>query len=447
MTAHRIHRYRLGVIASGSSKVVAALSQLLVIPVAFSVLGEVRYGVMLAILALSQWITILGLGVIPSLTRELAEASTKDRQSLEKAIFGGGFWASLIISLSYIVVMIFLITVFGPLSILGITYSVDFSEILFAMYLASFLVALQLFASVLPAARAGYQETHVASLFALMGHIGTIVCVVAVSQIEPSVSLVLLAMTAPIPLMFLVDMVRLFNGRPYLWVPEIPRIDDLLRGRLRGLVRTSTAAWGAQLHSFLTMSLTVVLVSHWGQGGEVAAFGTMMRGVVIWLSVVGLFVFPAVPALADAWARGDDLWVHRNIWRMLKIGFVLAIVAGVAVSFFGSNLIELWLGEGLSITPLMTIGFGLYLFAWTLGFISYNGLLALGAVRGVAWLLIGQALLVIVVAAALQSRFSAADSVALALGSVTLMMASWILPVRLIKVIATSKHADPSRSL
>lgn len=441
--AHRASRLRAAVVTSLASKVLGALAQVLTLPLVLSGLGEVRFAAFVAVTALVQWAAPMQLGVLPSLTRELAAAAATGDRRTERDMAGVGVWFCLVIGLILFGLSMAGAFVFDPAAIAGVDGEVSAAEVKWAFVAATSVMSLQLFASVSSALRAGYQESWVSNIWAIVANITVIAGTVTASRTDASIAAFVMAIYAPITLFSLLDIGLIAWRRKYLLPLARPTWSMLRGGALVSFVRLSGVAWVAQLHYMLTVFGTTSIMSHMHVASDTAAYGAMMRAMVLGNSAIGLVSWPLVPAVADALTRGDRVWARMAALRMLGATLAAALLGGAVIAFFGPMLLRVWLGDELTVPPGMAWGFGLYFAAWSMTFVSFNLCVSLSATRGIPAILIGEMMLLVMLIALLQNALGP-SAVAIALGLASASVSGWLLPRRVLKAVSGKRLATDS---
>lgn len=408
---------------------------LLVLPLVLQEIGVAHFAAFLAITASTQWISPLGLGIMPSLTRELAMAQNSADRSAEKNLFGGSFWIVLLLASFAFLLGMCIAFWKDPRQLLGIAETVATPEARLGFALALGLVATNLFATLSTAVRAGYQESHVSNMLALLANLATIVGVFAMARGTFQLPFYIMMLQAPIVLLLLADIGRIMIKRPYLWPPLWQGWHAYFEGDLRKLVTASGASWAYQIYYFVGMFLSVVLVSRWFEVADTNAFGVMMRATILANSIIGLFAWPIIPALADAWRCDDRTWAHACANRLLGSTLAVTIAGAFVILLLGPVIIRFWMGGAIEVPREMALGFALLFVSYNMAFVSFSMLLATGDEQGVGWSLLAEILLVLVLAMVL-GRLLGASGVALALGLAATALNGWILPLRLRRHLA-----------
>jgi O-antigen/teichoic acid export membrane protein len=413
------------------SKVSGAIAQLTMLPLALVALGEVRFAAFLTLTALAAWMSPIGLGLLPALTREIAASSTKPDLARQRTMFAAAFWFTSAVSVTILLAVIVIAGIWDPRPALGLDLQISASEVSLGLVAAVGVVAVHFLATLSQAMRAGFQESHISNILMAIANLVCFLAVWSLSRGEPGIAAIILAAYAPITLMCLIDIGIIIRQRPYLWPPHI---GENAGSALKTLLGTSMVAWVGQVHYFLTAFATVVMVSRYFDTASTTAFGAMMRASILGYGVVALFIWPMVPALTDAVHRGDSRWVRVSCRRIATFTFVASLSGGLVIALASPDAMRFWMGDSVVVPQAMAIGFGLYFFAWNCNFAGFNMQLAIGHSSHMAYSFLLELLIVFGLALILSPRFGA-SGVALALGIGAMAINFWWLPLRIVRQV------------
>lgn len=425
----RNRRLRLALGTSFLSKALGAIVQVISLPILLGALGNDRLAAYLALTAVVAWVAPLGLGVLPALTRQLAMAAARDDKPLQSALFGAGFWFVLIVGLLITVSSLLFATYGDVRALIGVFPTVSGIELRVGLALAMVLTGAFFFGNTSVAVRAGFQEYHISNTLSVIANVATIVLLLLLQGRDVAIGHFVTVVYAPLTVLVLFDLVRVLRAHPYLTPPKFPRPEELKHGELANLFHTSGSTWIAQIHGFLVAHASVVVVAHLFLANETSAFGAMMRVVLLVNAVVGLYVWPLIPAVTDAFTRGELGWARKSFQRSLALTLAAAGGAALVVAIAGKLLFRLWLGAGVEIDTPMLLGFAMFILGFNTTFFGFNLCLSVGETRLLALGYVAEIAAVVVVALLLTPVFGAA-AIALALGVASLALNSWLLPWR-----------------
>ncbi len=155
----------LAVMSSLVSKSGNALLMLISIPLAFTVLGEERYGVFGVVQTLMWFITMSDLGMGPGITRRIAGAVARGDREEETAAVSCGFFITLGFTLISGAIFATLMLTVPVTTLFGAGFAPVADELTRNLWLAGMMFLVMLMVNMLERSREGYQEIHIANSF------------------------------------------------------------------------------------------------------------------------------------------------------------------------------------------------------------------------------------------------------------------------------------------
>lgn len=351
-------------IAFGMSTAVVArgiglIAPLIITPVCFRYLGDERYGLWMAVTALTAmaWFTDLGLG--NGLLTRLGQLAGDERQQARE------------ISSAYATVLSVAALLFGGLLLVNplIPWAELFdvadpataaeAPVLVLMCFGGFALYMPL--SLIQRVQYARGQTVLSNLWQTAGALVSVAAVLAAIAAELSPMLVVGCAVFAIPLTSAVNNLVFFGVQARSIAPRPGLIDRatltaLLRLGLRFFVLTTIATVANNLDSPLIAStLGLEQAAHFALVSKLFAVVTMFVGLV------GLTVWPVNGA---ALVDGDVAWVRRNTRRMILVNTVIVAVIGCGLVAWGHQVLTLWVGSAdPQLAPTAVFG---WLAVWTL---------------------------------------------------------------------------------
>lgn len=410
----RIRKRRLtyALVMGAVSKTLAIAMQWLALPIALKALGTERYAAFLALQALVAWASLLALGLVPSLPRFISDAASTRNRSLERNIFQTTVIYLATVCVAFAIVMLLLGYIVPPSEMVA-THGVAASEMFPAYAVVIFLTCMQLLGNVMPSIRGGYQELHYSYAWAASASLVVILGLTQLRGGQSGIAVFLAVIYGPLPLLMLADMALICFQRPYLLVG---RTNFTGTGKL--LAPQASNAFVAQLAYFLVSFLPTLIIAHLAGATATATFGSLMQFLILAGSGMNLIYQPLVPAIANAYANNDRIWVRRAYFRVVKLVLLICGLGLLIDVFFGNYLLGSWLGSKLIIPRLLPIVLGLYFTIWMVNVLHFNILAATGNLDRVGRSYLIEGLLSIMLGSLLTHFFGATGMAAgLAVGS------------------------------
>lgn len=302
--------------ATGGAKIIGALVQLAVLPIAASALGTEAFGLLFAVAALASFPLIAMAGFSP------AASALISRSKGSQAGIGGYFWMLVLCSL-FVGILLSVATCL-VLGLIGLPGGGKFSLVLLFLFLLS-----NFLAAPIEGARAAFGESHYNSGFALFGSIVTFTAVLLADGNATTSYFFAAIYLAPVAVQLL--NLALFVAQHSSSIGR-PRWDWNIRSELMGLLVTNVQAQGGMviyLHGSVYM-LAVIFGT-----AAVAVIGVFVRIAVLFHSLMLALYAPVLPTLTQAITQGDSRWLQKGIRHLLALAFVILTGQVIVTAIFG----------------------------------------------------------------------------------------------------------------
>jgi O-antigen/teichoic acid export membrane protein len=353
----RSRRIKLAVITSVGSKVASVAVQAIALPVAVKALGPDHFGVYAVVAATLSWITISNLGVGPGLTMGIATAVANDDRETEARYLVTAHWLLGAMSLVLLLGVLVFWRFHSVHTILGEKYAPYAAEVREGFLWLGIILALTTFTSVAEATRAGYQEQHITNLYGLLGNALSVVGLLLVSDLWPTVTgMILCIYGAPL-------VGRSLNGMHLVWEKRsilLPNWRHFDRVVTKNILQVGFAFCIMQTGAFVCQQFIIIIAGRLLGPRDVSSFAVMMQATILGGGVVTMFTRPFWPAIIDALERKDFTWVRNAYPRALRIAMAYAICIGACIALAGHTIITLWIGPESAPSLLLQISMGVY---------------------------------------------------------------------------------------
>lgn len=345
-TKNRTRAMGLAVVSSLCSKGGNALLMLVSIPLAFSVLGEERFGVFGLVQTLMWFITMSDLGMGPGITRRIAGAVARGDREEETAAVSCGFFITMGFATVAAGLFATLMLTVPVTTLFGAGFAPVADELTRNLWLAGMMFLGMLMVDMLGRSREGYQEIHIGNAFGTAQNVVAAFLLFFGVHRWPTVTFLLLSIYGVGAVAMVANVTTLLWNRPWL----LPRWSKLNPALARQMV-------GEGLALFVAGSVAPILQregTKWllGQMEGPAAVGRFTILIQLGFFLYG-FVFmlsrPLWPAVADAVERGDFDWVRAARRRMLRYFLPLALLTLLGFTVFGPWLADHWLKRSVQL--------------------------------------------------------------------------------------------------
>ncbi len=338
------HRYRQVVRAVSSgllSKGVNLLVNLVLVPVVLHHLHPESYGIWVTITGAANMFFLLDIGIANTLTNLIAEADAAGNTRLAAEYFSSAFWTVCMVSGSAGLAGCLLWPHIDWVALLHVTDPSLYTTTSSAIATALFILLLSLPAGLAARLLAGYQEMHLANLFAAGGSIASLCGVLFALHKGAGLPGLVAGYVAPVTgANFLLLAWVVLVHKP--WLKPLPA--RLRRLHVQRILRSGGQFFVIQVAGLVVMNCDNLVLSHYLSPAAVTPYNVTWRLVGYVLALQGLPVGAMWPALADAHARRDLPWIRSAYRRMRWLTLAILAVATSTLLLFGRIIIRLWAG-------------------------------------------------------------------------------------------------------
>jgi O-antigen/teichoic acid export membrane protein len=418
-------RIGLAAVTGFGAKGLGLATQVIAVAIAVRALGQSGFALYVVIASLVSWIGLAGLGVAPGLTLGVARASARGDRTEEARLFVVALFSMTAIAALLVGGAVLLGTSGVIDRVVSGWLGLDAEDASAAFILMALLISAQLVVVVPEAAQLGLQAQHVTNLWASLGSAAAILAMLAGGGAVTSVSAFILISQGP------QVAARAVNGVLFALARRQVLCTPKLRfwQHARSILGSGIAFAGISLASYLALQVGLLVMAATTDPTSVALAGVIVRGYTLEVSGLSLLSTPTWPAIANARSRGDVSWIRRT-YRFLVAGGLLYSAVAAAVVLFGLEaLIGAWTGSRPpENAPLRTL-LAVFVLVNGWGHVNAMTLVGLGVLRFTAIVLLGEAVLVLLLVAAL-APMTGLTGYAAALAVGALAASGWMLPLR-----------------
>jgi O-antigen/teichoic acid export membrane protein len=399
---------RYAMMSSLGSKVVSVALQLLALPVAIHALGHEQFALYSMLAAAAGWVALTHIGIGPGLVVTLASASVDGDESTETGIFTSAFLPVLVLSLvaalAYAIGSPFLLT---P-TVFGEQYQAYAGTIRTGVAILVGLTLLRTVLSVVESSQAGYQELHLVNLRGAVGNLISLVVLLLLPRLGPTLINMILAVNLPLLFAQLVNAISFFRRRPYL-APKFSRFD---RRICKALVGQGVAfSLAGTLGNYLNHQFIVIQVGRLLDAYSTAAFAASISAFLLAFGMVTMISMPLWPAIADGLRRGERRWISNVYRKVLLTAMLYALTVSLVFAVAGPELLRLWLRGTIVPSTSLMVAVGVYFVLDTWEYVHYMVLIGMGKIATPSFLYVARSLLVVVAAPVLIGRYGEVGAV------------------------------------
>ena len=336
----RYRRIGLTTVSGMTARAVGSLLGLVTLPLVLSFLGKERFGMWALITTLMAWVALFDLGLANGLVNMLSAAHGRDEKEEASRYLSTAFAA--LLAVAGLLALATLLSIgFVPWgSLLGVNAVADEATIRLSVAAALLLFVFSLPFSVTQQVYAAYQRTYIWNGFNLVGAILGFACLVSAIWLRVSMPVLILASGVG-GWLATVAAYGYATRRALPWLR--PSLSKVSRTALRGLLSRSVPIFLYQVGALVVNETQSILLSHRCDLGTVASYAVGMRLYLVFVAIIQIGTNSFIPALREAYERGDRDWTAGAFSRLLRMRLAIAAGSGVILILFGNLLLTLWL--------------------------------------------------------------------------------------------------------
>jgi O-antigen/teichoic acid export membrane protein len=348
-----VSQVKQNVIANYAGTTWTALMGLAFVPLYIKYLGMEAYGLIGIFAMLQAWLTLLDLGMTPTLSREMARytAGAHTAQSIRDLLRTMEFICIAIAI--FLCVVIWLCATWLSTHWLQ-TEKLPTKELAQAVSVMGLVIALRFIEGIYRSAIVGLQKQVWLSLagagLATLRSVGAVLVLVWVS---PSIELFFLWQGIVSLLTILI-----FNRATYHHLPTSKQSAQFSLPQLKAIWRFAGGMMATTLLSLLLMQVDKIILSRL-LNLEMFGYYTLAGTVAATLyQLIGPITQAYYPRFTELVTQGDILGLIKIYHQSAQLISVLIIPATLMLVFFGKNLLLLWTGNALltqNVVPLLTL--------------------------------------------------------------------------------------------
>lgn len=323
--------------SKGTNLVVSALS----VPLALRYLGSEAYGLWITISGSINMFVLLDIGIANTLTNLISEAYAEDDKDRARAYFSSAFWSICIIASVIGVIALAVWPHVNWSSLFHVETPSLKGETSKAVGIAFLVLLLSLPAGLSARVLAGYQEVHVANIFASLGSILSLAGICLAVWKHFSLSMLLAAYAFPIVASSLCCLAWvLISHKPWLRPGlDCVRFEDVTR-----IFQTGGQFFAIQLAGLIVFNSDNLIISHYLNPSAVTPYNVTYR-LVNYVMGIQMLMMPSLwPAYSEAYAKGEIGWLRSAYNRARLVTISILIVGGAVLLLFGKKIIHWWAG-------------------------------------------------------------------------------------------------------
>lgn len=340
-------------------KGLAVACSFLLIPLMIHYLGQAQYGVWSTLLSVMVWLTFFDLGLGNGLRNKVAESLAKDEVDE----------AQRYISLAYSFIGLIAFLVFAVLSLAAFfvpwqrvfnTQLLSAETLSIAVLITGFFIALNFWVSLINSVLNAVQKTSLVVVGQFIISALSLVFVYALTK-TTNASLLYLATVYGVALVGANTLVSV-----WFYKGNIGLIPKLLLdfSHIRPLLNLGLQFFVIQTAMLVIFTTDKVLITQFFGPEYVAGYDVVFKLFSIISIIYGLIAAPLWSSYADAYHRGDNVWIKVMLRKQLVLFLVVIIAVGIMISIT-RPVIAIWIGHDLEVQMPLVFAMGIFVLVST----------------------------------------------------------------------------------
>lgn len=390
LRSRRDRRAVTSTIAAITARGIVVIGSIITIPLAIGYLGVERYGVFVALTAVTSMFVFADLGLGNGLLNVVSEANGRDDRATAKKAVSSAFFMLLAVAVILAIGFAIAYPSVDWAGFLNVSGRPAIEEVgpTAAVLISLFVVALPL--GVTERLRMAYQEGFINSVASMAGAVLGLIGMLVAIAIQASLPMLVLATSLPPLLALAANGYSFFRReRPWLW-PGTRLADRTLVVRL---ARLGFLFLILQLAVAVAFQSDIVVAAAVLGPDAAATFAVTLKVFMLVPTLVAMYLTTLWPAYTEALARGDAAWVKRTLRRSMVIAALTTGASSVVLVIAGAWVIETWTGGAIEPPVALLVGASI----WAVISATFN---AIGILLNAASVILFQVGVAIVMAAA-----------------------------------------------
>lgn len=356
----RSHNYLRQIKGTVIYKAVAVVASYLAVPMMIHYLGTEKFGIWSTLLSIISWMVFFDLGVGHGLRNKVTESLAKDSRADAASYIASGYTMIGILALGLWFILM-AASFFIPWQSVFNTQILPESELRFTLQLTATFILFNFWTGLITALLNAIQKSSLLALRQVITNL-LVLALIWILARTTSASLPLLAVAYGVSLVLANTLLSGWFFRTYADLK--PRI-ALEKQHMRDLLGVGSQFFIIQIAGLVIFATDKLLITQLIGPAFVTGYDVVFKLFGVISFVHSLFTLPLWSAYADAYHRGDMIWIRRMLKKQLKLFVILWLAVGAMV-VFAKPIINIWIGSDIEIgdSLIQVMGIFVLISAW-----------------------------------------------------------------------------------
>lgn len=336
---------------------------LMLVPMTINYVDSENYGIWLTLSSMVAWMSFFNIGINNGLKNKLGEALANGDLDLGKKYVSTTYAMLCLIFIPLMLILLFVVPFIDWYSVLNISESVG-NSLLASICILIVYFCLNFVLSTINMVLQADQNPAGASSRDLVQQVLSlaIIWILTLTTKGSLLNLCVALCASPLVVSGFFN-ITLFTGRYKAIAPSFKSIDFKI---VPSLLNLGVKFFIIQMAGIIQYQMSNFLILKYIGATEVTAYNIAYKYISVLWMVWSIMTTPIWAAVTDAIAKGDFNWIRNTQKRYLKL-LMFFIIGGVLMVVVSPWVYKIWIGDSVSITPLLSVFVFLYIWVMMYG--------------------------------------------------------------------------------
>ncbi len=328
----------------------------ILVPFLLHYLDEVKYGLLLTIASVIQWLGFFDIGLSNGLRNKFAEAKALDNDEKIKIYISTTYFILFCISIIVILILGSFLYYLDWYKLLNAPIQLN-DDLKIVVFITLIFFMIRLVLQVISAILLGDQKSALNEVLNLISNLLILMIIILLTIFyKNSLILASFAISASPIIVYILASIYFFNKDYRNYRPSIKFIQ---LSEIKVLFNIGVLFFIIQASGIILYSTTNFLITQMFGPSEVTKYNIVYRYFSFILIIFSIIVTPFWSAFTDAFVKKDFLWIHKIIKKLRILGLIFIGILLIMISF-SDFFYKIWIGEIIKIKFSLSIVVGIY---------------------------------------------------------------------------------------
>lgn len=338
-------RYKKAILTSISgvfSQIIQLATGLISVPLTLNYIGTERFGLWMALSTALTFISFSDLGIgIGTQNKISIFYSHGNLESAKKAFSSSLFFMLLLFSM-FLMINYAVIPRVNLSDILGLKLKESIDEIIPTTQMVVFTLGLGLISGVIQRTFDALQEGYWVKLILILTRLLSLALLFVVVKLKLGLPALVLVISGISNIgLILIGLPLLFIKNKWL-IPSLNLAKNFDYALLKNIMKMGILGLGASIAVYFVTNLTPILISNKYGAENIVDYAVTLKLTSIPSMLLTFLLIPLWPAVAEANAKNDMVWIKKAYVRGSYITLFISMLFSIIFLFFGQKIIFIW---------------------------------------------------------------------------------------------------------